>query len=65
MVNRLNNLKMEKSEILKQIQLKYEEKRLEINSSKKAKLQNDLEVLKIKLEIENLKDRLSRKLKSR
>jgi hypothetical protein len=56
---------MEKSEILKQIQLKYEEKRLEINSSKKAKLQNDLEVLKIKLEIENLKDRLSRKLKSR
>ena len=57
---------MQKSEILKRIQLKNEEIRLNSNDNdKKAKLQNDLEVLKIKLEIENLKDRLSRKLKSR
>ncbi len=56
---------MEKSEILKRIQLKNEEIRLNSNNDKKAKLQNELEVLKIKLEIQNLKDRLAQKLKMR
>lgn len=57
---------MEKSEILKKIQLKYEEIRLNSNNNdKKVKLQNELEVLKIKLEIQNLKDRLAKKLKMR
>lgn len=56
---------MEKSEILKKIQLKYEEIRLNSKNDMKAKLQNELEVLKIKLEIQNLKDRLTQKLKMR
>ena len=60
-----STLKMEKSEILKKIQLKYEEIRLNSNNNKKVKLQNELEVLKIKLEIQNLKDRLAKKLKMR
>jgi hypothetical protein len=39
------------------------ELQLEKNYDKRAKIQQRLEVLKIKLEIQKLKDRLSQKLK--
>ncbi|MEQ3691860.1 MAG: hypothetical protein ABNG98_10180 [Flavobacterium sp.] len=54
---------MEKNDILNKIQLANMELQLEKNYDKRAKIQQRLEVLKIKLEIQKLKDRLSQKLK--
>lgn len=57
--------KMEIQSIDSKIQLKIKQIQLEKDYDKKRKYQNDLEVLKLKKEIELLKNRINQKLSQR
>lgn len=57
--------KMEIQSIDSKIQLKIKQIQLEKDNEKKRKYQNDLEVLKLKKDIELLKNRIKQKLSQR